>query len=370
MKNKHLFVTNTIYPAELGGPSNSIHQLVKNEPHFTVFSTSKGITNNKVREYKLRFDAYNDISGARTYLCSTSKIFSLSTFCWLLKNVKDYEYLHLCSFFSPLSIMAAIACNLRGVKFSIAPRGELFSAALSYKSKKKAYALPFLRRVYNKSSFVWATSKYEFDLLSNIFENVNLIPNGYDFDDFIFEEKKSKKKWITFLGRINRIKNIELIIKAYANLPDAVKSNYPLKIVGKGDDDYLQELKILTKELSIECYVDFTGQKSGQDKLKILHESLIGILVSQSENFGNVVLEFMASGTPVITSKNLPWTHLEDEGIGFTCEHDEKSLLCCLDEIIALSDKNYGFLSTKVNSYVNKNYGNKSLQTLIKKVAS
>ena len=42
------------------------------------------------------------------------------------------------------------------------------------------------------------------------------------------------------------------------------------------------------------------------------------------KNFGNVVLEALAEGTPVVTSKGTPWQDLENEKAGFWVENTSK----------------------------------------------
>ena len=49
----------------------------------------------------------------------------------------------------------------------------------------------------------------------------------------------------------------------------------------------------------------------GEEKNKVIASNMALVLPSKSENFGNVVLEALAQGTPVIASKNTPWQILD-----------------------------------------------------------
>ncbi len=62
---------------------------------------------------------------------------------------------------------------------------------------------------------------------------------------------------------------------------------------------------------------------------------------SITENFGNVVVESLAQGTPVIASKGTPWQILEETNAGYWIEVDVESIKNCIDTVISLNDYEY-----------------------------
>ena len=58
---------------------------------------------------------------------------------------------------------------------------------------------------------------------------------------------------------------------------------------------------------------------------------------SHTENFGIVVSEGLAQGTPAIASKGTPWSILPQEGIGWWTENDPNSLQQCIEKAMALT---------------------------------
>ena len=68
----------------------------------------------------------------------------------------------------------------------------------------------------------------------------------------------------------------------------------------------------------------------GEEKYKLYANAYFSILVSHSENFGNVVIEALSQGTPVIASKGTPWEQLAEKA-GFWIDNDENSIACCID---------------------------------------
>ena len=68
--------------------------------------------------------------------------------------------------------------------------------------------------------------------------------------------------------------------------------------------------------LNLRKNIHFLGGIYGELKERTLSESFCTILPSKSENFGNVVLESLCQGTPVIVTKHAPWKILEESNAG------------------------------------------------------
>ena len=86
------------------------------------------------------------------------------------------------------------------------------------------------------------------------------------------------------------------------------------------------------------------------DKDKILSSSYFLVLPSLSENFGNVVLESLTQGTPVIASSKAPWKLLNEYNAGLydrnkTIENWKNAL----ENTIALDD--YEYKDFRTNAY-------------------
>lgn len=126
--------------------------------------------------------------------------------------------------------------------------------------------------------------------------NVSVIPNAIDLDRF--EPFKKKYKRILIVTRMFERKGIQHFLKAVNGL----ELDHDINIVGDGP--YLQTLKQM---------VDGQGEKikfwgwldHSSNELRRLYEtSSIFVLPSESENFPVVLLEAMAAGLAIITTKN------------------------------------------------------------------
>lgn len=97
-----------------------------------------------------------------------------------------------------------------------------------------------------------------------------------------------------YVGRLSPEKEVQVLIDSYANLQTVQPHKTKLVIVGDGPD--FARLKSLPEAKG----VIFTGSLRGQDLAAAYASADVFVFASQVETFGNVVLEAMASGLPVI----------------------------------------------------------------------
>lgn len=108
------------------------------------------------------------------------------------------------------------------------------------------------------------------------------------------------------LSRISYEKNIQAVIRA---LPDVLAQNNRVKCVVVGDGPYLEHLKALVAELSLDDNVVFTGMVP-QDRTAYYYKAAdFFVSASTSETQGLTYTESLASGTPIIAHSN---SYLED----------------------------------------------------------
>jgi glycosyltransferase involved in cell wall biosynthesis len=122
-----------------------------------------------------------------------------------------------------------------------------------------------------------------------------VIPNGLDVDKF--KPDLQKKRSILLVSRMLERKGIQYFLKAIENL----NCDYEANVVGDGP--YLKTLQ--SQALDKKLKVHFLGwYDNGSLELKKLYEaSEIFIFPSEAENFPIVLLEAMAAGMAIITTK-------------------------------------------------------------------
>ena len=107
----------------------------------------------------------------------------------------------------------------------------------------------------------------------------------------------SDERILLYLSRLSPKKNPEMLIRSFANL-DLPKTK--LVLAGPNESGYLEKLQSIRKELGLESDIIFTGPLYGNEKISELVDADIFVLPSTNENFGNVIAESVAAGTPVV----------------------------------------------------------------------
>jgi glycosyltransferase involved in cell wall biosynthesis len=107
------------------------------------------------------------------------------------------------------------------------------------------------------------------------------------------------------IGKITKQKDYFTLIKAFK----LVVQKYPdieLEIIGaigsKGNEEYSSQLKELVEDFQLSNNLFFSGVLPYKDVYKHLNSWYLFVLASEYEGFGLVVIEAMASGTPVVAS--------------------------------------------------------------------
>jgi glycosyltransferase involved in cell wall biosynthesis len=128
-----------------------------------------------------------------------------------------------------------------------------------------------------------------------------------------------ENRHFTIVARLLPKKNIALALRALAILVRAGQAR-KLVICGSGPLEF--ELKALAKDLGISSLVDFKGFAQTEEVCRILAQTLVLILPSVEEQFGQVIPEALSMGVPVLVSDNCgARDHLVETGVnGFIFE--------------------------------------------------
>ena len=110
------------------------------------------------------------------------------------------------------------------------------------------------------------------------------------------------EKIVLYVGRIEPVKGIDLIIRAVSLLPD--KERVRLLIVGGGEygQAKVEQLKRLSRELRIEQAVTFAGVVEHELLPYYYNAASVTVIASHYESFGLAALESLACGTPVVAT--------------------------------------------------------------------
>jgi glycosyltransferase involved in cell wall biosynthesis len=167
-----------------------------------------------------------------------------------------------------------------------------------------------------------------------------VVPNGVDppvpADARLISEDvrrlTAQGSYILSLGRLNWKKNLPELIRAFSYVDGS-----HLVIAGNSEDGYGNELKTLVCELNLGYRVTVLDRAIlGADKEYLYSSCHAFVLASISENFGNVALEAMVRGKPVVVSRHAGAAAIVEEvGCGIVVEPDARGLAAAIDQLVA-----------------------------------
>lgn len=225
--------------------------------------------------------------------------------------------------------------------------------------REGAYRLDGERRVLARADRILAATLAEQAQLQWLYKadmrKIVVIPPGVDAGHFYpipADEAKDfigiprADRMILFVGRIERLKGVDTLIRAMSCLRlKEMQKPACLAIIG-GDPTAspaqmsaeMLRLQTLCQDLCMENMVIFLG-KRGQDTLPYYYSAAeVLVMPSHYESFGMVALEAMACGTPVVASQVGGLAFLVQDGLtGFTVPDGDPDALC--DRLTRLLDQ-------------------------------
>ena len=140
---------------------------------------------------------------------------------------------------------------------------------------------------------------------------------------------------ILFLGRLSPKKSPELLLQAFAQLPERIGEGLlTLVFAGPDADGQQQRLSVEASRLRVASRVKFVGPLFGEDKWAAYRDADIFVLPSQNENFGNSAAEAVAAGTPVVVTEQCGIAPRLKDRAGLVVTHDAASLYSAMGAIL------------------------------------
>lgn len=262
---------------------------------------------------------------------------SRAMFRGLTAACREAQILHVHGLWMLPNIYPAAACRGSAAKVIVSPHGTLtrWSLSRSRLRKQAAWYLLGQRHVLNRASLFHATSEGECEDIRRLGYQIPiaLIPNGVMLREVPKPRRADGVKTLLFLSRIHPKKGLDLLLRAWGRLQGRYQ-DWRIEVVGPDNEGYLTAMQELAVELRLER-IEFRGPLFGNDKLAAYANADAYVLPSWSENFGYTVAEALAAGTPVITTRETPWSVLEREGCGWWIDTGLDSLTVCLDEVLS-----------------------------------
>ena len=269
----------------------------------------------------------------------------------LIKTDLDVLHVHGFGFIQNDIAIRKLRYAKTGLKIIGTPHGP-FMALKKYNflfRLLKLIYMPFLRGTLKRYDKIIQVNPYQHKWMTKEYgiprKKIVFLPNGVTEQAFekINAARKNElaKKYglenqfvISYLGRVQKYKGIDQVISILPELIK-IKPNLCFLVIGKDVGD-AKRLKDIADSLGVSEKVVFAGEVSEKNKLSLLDLSEIFVFPSEWEAFGIVVLEAMARGNAVVSTRTEGGLFLVEENKnGFLFDYqNKKELLNNMEKII------------------------------------
>ncbi|EOT1824042.1 glycosyltransferase [Vibrio vulnificus] len=338
MKIKLLFVSPSFFPAtKYGGPIfstlNVCRELAKknDEIEIEIHTTNANFDSRLEVNTKVPIEL-KELNGVRIHYHSEMILnrFSPSLLITLVRKIANFDIVHSQSIFSISTPVSIIMCFLLKKKIVVSPRGSLGEWCLEKRGFFKKLWLRLFFRPFVRSIYWHVTAENEASEVMRLFPQVGdnsilLIPNGINKRSDVYLDKDALfnclkisgvESFIASSGRIDKKKGFDYTIRSLALI-----DNVHLIIMGE-DYGEKQELIELSDKLGVSHRVHFVGHLDESLKWSLYKYADLFVLNSRHENFGNVYLEALSCGTPIVASTETPWHFINETDAGLCVEND------------------------------------------------
>lgn len=189
--------------------------------------------------------------------------------------------------------------------------------------------------IIESCDFVVSPTRKEASEIKKLFPLSRIITIPHGVDTHTFHPSTDGHRTLLFVGRVDPIKGLDLLIDAIRLYNKDVKLN----IVGgpsKGEDNY-ENIKSYASGLRI----NFTGRIKHNQLIEYYSKAAMVIVPSYYESFGLVGLEAMASARPVIGFKDTGLAETVGKDAGILVERSERKLARAITHLMECPELRY-----------------------------
>jgi glycosyltransferase involved in cell wall biosynthesis len=264
---------------------------------------------------------------------------------WVKENIRRFDIAHMHDFRSYQNNVVHHYAKKYNIPYILQAHGDVPYANIKDR-RKKIFDILFGYGILKDASKLIAlteTEVEEYKKMGTNDEKIEIVQNGIDLLEYSnlpargeFRRKypiRDDEKIILYLGRIHKIKGIDLLVSAFADLVKEL-DNVRLVIVGP-DDGFSSTLKRQIEDLNLGDKILFTGPLYERAKLKAYVDADVYVLPSVYEIFGITVLEACACGTPVIVTDRCGIADIVDDNVGYVVEYDKDQLQDAIFKVLS-----------------------------------
>jgi glycosyltransferase involved in cell wall biosynthesis len=278
---------------------------------------------------------------------------------WLQQNIAKYDLVHLSKNWSLLSSMAGFIAAHQKIPFVFSSMGFV-SIHNRSRSLKKLYLKYLTIPIIKKASACIAVTKEEKTDLINVGaspEKIHVLPNGIIVEDFLHKDdnhfrcknRLDERQIILFIGRMDPIKGVHLIIEAFAR-NRAKLTGWILLLVGT-KTAYRKKMERKVMKLKLQNSIYFLDPLFGKEKSEAYHAAEFVVIPSIKDAMTIIAPEAACCKKPVLITKTSDFGELARIGGAIEVEPSVDELSFGLElltsnncDLVDMGRKGYDFV--------------------------
>lgn len=347
------FVSHYLPGYRAGGPLRTIESIVDrlhDEFDFRIVTRDRDVGDTSPYP-NIKIATWQKVGNAHVYYLPED---DLTSFTRLRQHINELEYdvVYLNSYFDTTTILYLLLRRFKLVPNApviLAPRGELSEGARSLKSHKKMFYIWFAKMLRLHFRVLWhASSAQEKVEIEAIHPNADVhvaldlsSANLRQANDQQHREnqKEPGKATIVFLSRITPKKQLHVALEMLRH----VKGQMQFDIYGPiRDAAYWNRCQTIMETLPDNVSASYQGEIPHEHVVQTLSSYHLFFMPTLSENYGQVILEALVAGCPVLISDTTPWRDLETKHVGWDVDlNDQRGFINVLNNVVAMDDATF-----------------------------
>lgn len=257
---------------------------------------------------------------------------------WLMRHLRAFDLIHVDGAWGLPGIVTVLLARVARRPVVLTPHASLtdFDVKAAPTAVRRV-AKVVLKRYYLRfaSLIVFSSELERADSVLGRSVRTAVVPNAV-VDDRALTPVKSRptgeRRIVGFLGRLHPTKNVDVLIRALAMLPDNVR----LVVGGEGSPDFTEDLRLLARALGVSDRIDWRGFLEPSERERFFADIDVLAMPSAYECFGMVGAEALVASVPVVVSDRTGLAEIVgSHGGGLVCRPTAEALA---NSLVALLD--------------------------------
>jgi len=229
--------------------------------------------------------------------------------------------------------------------------------------------LKVMKRRIRRSYTFTTCSAYLMDMAGKLYDTGKhvkgaVVYNGIDSANFTIQQSRPiPQQYIFACGRLVYTKGFDLLVHAYALLPEVLRKTYILVIAGSGTEK--DNLLAQAVTLKIQNRVRFYGITTRQETAALMQHSALTVIPSRRETFGIVLLEGLASGVKVIATSVGGIPEIAAYADVELCHPNAESISNKMEEVLTGQNDHVGVANNSLNKIFTRNAMLENYETVL-----